>query len=52
MTFAMVTEDPFYDEDGVLVDEDADWQDIVDLIPAAAVAAVDDEYGPYITINS
>lgn len=23
-------EDPMYDEDGVLVDEDADWEDIED----------------------
>ena len=24
----MITEDPFYDEDGVLIDEDADWEDV------------------------
>ena len=28
MRFGMITEDPFYDEDGVLIDEDADWADV------------------------
>lgn len=26
--FWLVTEDPTYDDDGILVDEDADWEDI------------------------
>jgi hypothetical protein len=29
--FWMTTEDPMYDEDGVLVDEDAEWEDIEEL---------------------
>jgi hypothetical protein len=28
--FGQVFEDPMYDEDGILVDEDADWEDVVD----------------------
>ena len=41
--FAILCEDPFYDEDGVLIDEDADWEDIE--IPV-------EDLSPYITINS
>ena len=44
--FGMIVEDPTYDEDGVLVDEDwdtdeGDWQD-----------DVRDEFDPYATVNS
>ena len=45
--FGMITEDPFYDEDGVLVDEDADWEDIEDLIEQGDVS-----YDPHDTVNS
>lgn len=47
--FGMVTEDPFYDEDGVLIDEDADFEEFED--PTDFVAAVE-HYSPFDTINS
>lgn len=47
MTFWKLNEDPMYDEDGVLVDEDADWEDIEDLIEAGDVS-----YDPHDTVNS
>jgi hypothetical protein len=28
--YGQVFEDPMYDEDGILVDEDADWEDVAD----------------------
>ena len=34
--FGMITEDPFYDEDGVLIDEDSDegdWEDMETIDP-------------------
>lgn len=54
MTFGILTEDPFYDEDGVLIDEDAEWEDADDIITEFNVAlkSYDEEYGPYVTINS
>jgi hypothetical protein len=45
--FWMVTEDPMYDEDGILIDEDADWEDIEDLIDSGDIS-----YNPNDTINS
>ena len=27
MSYGMIVEDPFYDEDGVLIDEDSEWED-------------------------
>ena len=47
--FGMIVEDPFYDEDGVLVDEDwdtdeGDWQD--------DAASQTDDYSPHNTVNS
>ena len=30
--FWMTTEDPMYDEDGVLIDEDTEWEDIEGLL--------------------
>lgn len=45
--FWMTTEDPMYDEDGVLVDEDADWEDIEDMIEQGDVS-----YDPYDSLNS
>lgn len=51
--FGILTEDPFYDDDGVLVDEDGDWedQDIVEELNDQ-LKDYDEEYGPYSTINS
>lgn len=52
--FGMITEDPFYDEDGVLIDEDGtfDWEDAED--PRSWVEIVDgvEKFDPYDTINS
>jgi hypothetical protein len=45
--FGMITEDPFYDEDGVLIDEDAEWEDIEELIEGEEIS-----YDPYDTLNS
>lgn len=45
--FGMLVEDPFYDEDGVLIDEDADWEDIDNLIEQGDVS-----YDPHDTVNS
>lgn len=42
--FWQLNEDPFYDEDGVLIDEDADWEDAEEFEP--------DELSPYSTVNS
>lgn len=47
MSYGMIVEDPFYDEDGVLIDEDADWEDIEDLIEQGDVS-----YDPHDTVNS
>jgi hypothetical protein len=41
--FWMTVEDPMYDEDGILVDEDAQWEDLE--VP-------DEAYDPYDTVNS
>lgn len=45
--FWLVTEDPWYDEDGQLVDEDSDEGDWEDDIPAHT-----DIYSPHATVNS
>ena len=45
--FGMITEDPFYDEDGVLIDEDADWEDVKEEVQGGEVS-----YSPYDTLNS
>ncbi len=45
--FGMIVEDPFYDEDGVLIDEDAEWEDLDKFIDGK-----DESYDPYGTINS
>jgi hypothetical protein len=47
MSYWKLNEDPFYDEDGVLIDEDADWEDINELVDSTKEA-----YGPFETINS
>lgn len=50
--FGMTVEDPFYDEDGVMIDEDheGDWEDVSAIELGIELPA--EEYGPYITINS
>ena len=54
--FGILTEDPWYDEDGVLVDEDADWEDEDgcggDLLYVIPELVPKDELSPYSTINS
>ena len=56
--FGMLFEDPFYDEDGVLMDEDADWQDIKEDIKEATTSTEKHEAcyvmdcDPFNTINS
>lgn len=55
--FKMTTEDPFYDDDGVLIDEDADWEDIKaeiseDIKREAPEACYVMDCDPYSTINS
>lgn len=45
--FSKMFEDPYYDEDGQLIDEDADEGDWEDDIPAHA-----EVYNPNNTINS
>ena len=57
--FWMVTEDPFYDDDGQLVDEDAQWQDIKQEVKALSEDSHEPpeacyimDYDPYSTVNS
>lgn len=53
--FSMVTEDPFYDEDGVLIDEDFDegeWQEAFPEPTAEELNKMLEELNPYNTINS
>ncbi len=53
--FGMLTEDPMYDEDGVLVDEDADWEDVVDpgdLVYNEDLGEWVETYDPFDTVNS
>jgi hypothetical protein len=57
MTFHRVNEDPWYDEDGVLVDEDADWEDDEDgcggdLLYVVPELIPKEELSPFSTINS
>ena len=40
----MLFEDPMYDEDGNLVDEDFDWEDVAEM--------PQEEFDPYNTFNS
>ena len=47
MSFGQLIEDPFYDDDGVLIDEDAEWEDIEQLIDEGGLS-----YDPYDTVNS
>ncbi len=50
--FGMITEDPFYDEDGVLVDEDADWEDAISDHEARELAQELESFDPFETVNS
>jgi hypothetical protein len=49
MSYFKITEDPFYDEDGVLIDEDAE------LTPEEQQELIEDvlrDYDPFNTVNS
>ncbi len=54
--FWMTTEDPFYDEDGVLIDEDASWadikQEVEEITSEKPEACYIMDCDPYSTINS
>ncbi len=56
MTYWKLSEDPFYDEDGVLIDEDADWEDIKQTVEEVSREKPEACYimdcDPYSTINS
>jgi len=53
MSYGMIVEDPFYDEDGVLIDEDTDWADMaVDQFEAQLYAQELENFDPFETINS
>jgi hypothetical protein len=41
--FSKMFEDPMYDEDGILIDEDAEWEDIQQEV---------EDYDPFSTVNS
>lgn len=49
-------EDPFYDDDGVLIDEDADWEDIKQTVDEVVSEKPEACYimdcDPFSTINS
>ncbi len=45
--YGMIYEDPFYDDDGVLIDEDADLEDLDQYIDGEEAS-----YDPYDTVNS
>ena len=47
--FSKLIEDPMYDEDGVMIDEDAEWTDTED--PADYTHEVE-RFDPYDTVNS
>ena len=44
--FGMICEDPFYDEDGVLIDEDFEFDDVAEMPQDL------EDLSPFITINS
>ncbi len=50
--YGMVTEDPDYDEDGVLLDEDDQWEDMEEFDDPADFIASLEIYNPNNTINS
>jgi len=45
--FGILTEDPMYDEDGVMVHEDFDWEDVEELVESGDIS-----YDPHDTVNS
>lgn len=46
-------EDPSYDEDGVLYDEDAEWEDSIPVTSdEEAIREILRDYDPFGTINS
>jgi hypothetical protein len=45
--FGILTEDPMYDEDGVMVDEDFAWEDVEELVESGDIS-----YDPHDTVNS
>jgi hypothetical protein len=51
MSYFKMYEDPMYDEDGQLCDEDFDWQDQEDL-DEDDMNDIADSYSPYVTVNS
>ena len=53
MTFHRLNEDPFYDDDGILIDEDADWTDAaVSEFEAQQYSAELENFDPFETVNS
>ncbi len=50
--FKMVTEDPMYDEDGLMMDEDAEWNDFLNSIPDLVDQGLAEDLSPFSTINS
>jgi hypothetical protein len=53
--FWMTVEDPTYDDDGILVDEDAEWEDIdatVAEFEALQRGAELENFDPFETVNS
>lgn len=52
--FSKMIEDPMYDEDGVMIDEDAEWEDLEDVSEwlDKELKEYDATYSPYDTINS
>lgn len=55
MRYGMIVEDPFYDEDGVLIDEDATEEEWDRAFPPATKEEIDamlEDLNPYNTVNS
>jgi hypothetical protein len=50
--FVKLNEDPFYDEDGVLIDEDAEWETIPFPFSDMDPRVNPNDFDPYATINS
>lgn len=58
MRYGMIVEDPFYDEDGVLIDEDATEEEWANAFPEPTEEEINkmleemQNYDPHNTINS
>jgi hypothetical protein len=51
--FWNVVEDPMYDEDGVLVDEDAEWDEVdEDDLYEEDISDIVEDLSPFETVNS